>query len=99
MRSGWARLGRLLLTVLLGGIAGCGGRVGVEIEPDAPQEPDAALECTSGLQALVTGSLNGTPINTLLSLTSAGSGYDGNLWTVVWGFEPLGYAVATGYGA
>ncbi len=85
---GWAVL------IALFGTAGCGGKVATE------QDPDASLGCTPGsLYAIISGKLDGTPIDTRFNLTSAGLGGNGDQWSKHWTFIPLGHASATGVGA
>jgi hypothetical protein len=78
---------------LLGASAGCGGKVTGE------GDPDAAPQCTRGVQALITGELEGIPINAVLDLARAGLARRGERWAVEWAFAPLGQAIATGTGA
>jgi hypothetical protein len=90
MLSAWAKYGRVPAIALLGASAGCGGNVAYEADPDATPK------CTQGLQATVSGEVDGIPITAVFNLAHAVLSRSQGHWAVEWMFAQQGTAVATG---
>ena len=59
-------------------------------------DPDAAPKCARGLQAMVSGEVEGIPITAVFNLSLAVLARSQGHWAVEWAFAQLGTAVATG---